>query len=72
MPSIVQVRGFCVDKSNLDVFDEVDVYGDMINSDIHHNCKCPTLLSIELYCMKARVCDNSSFMIPKCLSYTTV
>eukprot|EP00903_Cladosiphon_okamuranus_P019297 g17738.t1 len=32
-----KVRGFCVDKSNPDVFDNVNVYGDMINSDIHHN-----------------------------------
>ncbi|CAM9326086.1 unnamed protein product [Ectocarpus sp. 12 AP-2014] len=32
-----KVRGFCVDKSNLDVFDYVNVYGDMINSNIHHN-----------------------------------
>lgn len=34
-----QVRGFCVDKSNLDLFDDVNVYGDIINSDIHHNCE---------------------------------
>lgn len=32
-----KVRGFCVDKSNLEVFDSVNVYGDIINSDIHHN-----------------------------------
>ncbi|CAM9699219.1 unnamed protein product [Scytosiphon promiscuus] len=32
-----KVRGYCVDKSNPEVFDSVDVYGDIINSDIHHN-----------------------------------
>ncbi|CAM9851353.1 unnamed protein product [Pylaiella littoralis] len=32
-----KVRGFCVDKSNLDVFDYVDVYGDVINSNMHDN-----------------------------------
>ncbi|CAM9392267.1 unnamed protein product [Discosporangium mesarthrocarpum] len=31
-----KVRGFCVDKSNPEVFDEVNVYGDIIDSDIHH------------------------------------
>ena len=31
-----QVRGFCVDKSNPDVFDNVNVYGNMYDSDIHH------------------------------------
>lgn len=37
--SVGQVRGFCVDKSNLDVFDYVDVYGDVINSNMHDNCE---------------------------------
>lgn len=31
-----KVRGFCVDKSNPEVFDDTNVYGDIINSDIHH------------------------------------
>lgn len=31
-----KVRGFCKDKSNLDVFDTTNVYGDIKNSDIHH------------------------------------
>lgn len=31
-----KVRGFCVDKSNPEVFDETDVFGDIKNSDIHH------------------------------------
>ncbi|CAM9590634.1 unnamed protein product, partial [Hapterophycus canaliculatus] len=30
------VRGFCVDKSNEDVFETTNVYGDILNSDIHH------------------------------------
>lgn len=33
----VQVRGFCKDKSNPEVFDRVDVRGDIRFSDIHHN-----------------------------------
>ncbi|CAM9140533.1 unnamed protein product [Laminaria digitata] len=32
-----KVRGFCIDKSNEEVFAQVNVYGDMINSNIHHN-----------------------------------
>ncbi|CAN0151476.1 unnamed protein product [Ascophyllum nodosum] len=32
-----KVRGFCIDKSNLEVFDSVNVYGDIINSNIHNN-----------------------------------
>ncbi|CAM9178527.1 unnamed protein product [Discosporangium mesarthrocarpum] len=32
-----KVRGFCKDKSNLEVFDKVNVYGDIIDSDIHDN-----------------------------------
>ncbi|CAM9685419.1 unnamed protein product [Ectocarpus fasciculatus] len=31
-----KVRGFCSDLSNPDVFDDVNVYGDMKGSDIHH------------------------------------
>lgn len=31
-----QVRGFCTDKSNPEIFDEVNTYGDVIDSDIHH------------------------------------
>lgn len=31
-----KVRGFCVDKSNPEVFDETNVYGNIMNSDIHH------------------------------------
>ncbi|CAM9999901.1 unnamed protein product, partial [Ascophyllum nodosum] len=31
-----KVRGFCVDKSNPEVFDTTNVYGDIKNSDIHH------------------------------------
>jgi len=30
------VRGFCVDKRNPEVFDTTNVYGDIMNSDIHH------------------------------------
>ncbi len=30
------MRGFCVDKSNPEVFDTTNVYGDIIDSDIHH------------------------------------
>lgn len=33
---IPKVRGFCVDKSNLEVFDEVDVYGNIYDAIIHH------------------------------------
>eukprot|EP00904_Undaria_pinnatifida_P005816 jgi/Undpi1/2364/HiC_scaffold_13.g05747.m1 len=32
-----KVRGFCKDKSNPEVFDEVNVYGNIYDSDIHHN-----------------------------------
>lgn len=32
-----QVRGFCADKSNPEVFDDVNVYGNIYDSDIHHN-----------------------------------
>ena len=31
-----KVRGFCIDKSNLDLFDRVDVRGNIINCNIHH------------------------------------
>eukprot|EP00752_Nemacystus_decipiens_P013622 g12080.t1 len=31
-----KVRGFCTDSSNPEVFDLVNVYGDIIGSDIHH------------------------------------
>ena len=31
-----KVRGFCTDKSNPEVFDTTNVYGDIKNSDIHH------------------------------------
>ncbi|CAN0082430.1 unnamed protein product, partial [Laminaria digitata] len=31
-----KVRGFCQDKSNPEVFDTSNVYGDIIGSDIHH------------------------------------
>ncbi|CAM9798108.1 unnamed protein product [Discosporangium mesarthrocarpum] len=31
-----KVRGFCKDKSNLEVFDNVKVTGDIIDSNIHH------------------------------------
>ena len=31
-----KVRGFCKDKSNPEIFDEVNTYGDVIGSDIHH------------------------------------
>ncbi|CAN0159350.1 unnamed protein product [Scytosiphon promiscuus] len=31
-----KVRGFCEDKSNPVVFDDVNVYGNMYDSDIHH------------------------------------
>lgn len=43
-----QVRGYCVDKSNPEVFDFVDVYGDIINSDIHHNCESESPLILRL------------------------
>ena len=33
---MMQVRGFCEDKSNPEVFDDVNVYGNMYDSDIHH------------------------------------
>ncbi|CAM9666932.1 unnamed protein product, partial [Laminaria digitata] len=32
-----KVRGFCKDGSNPEVFDEVNVYGNIYDSDIHHN-----------------------------------
>ena len=31
-----KVRGFCVDKSNPEVFETSNVYGDIIGSNIHH------------------------------------
>ncbi|CAM9830342.1 unnamed protein product, partial [Hapterophycus canaliculatus] len=31
-----KVRGFCKDLSNPDVFETTNVYGDILNSDIHH------------------------------------
>ncbi|CAM9671794.1 unnamed protein product [Choristocarpus tenellus] len=31
-----KVRGFCKDKSNLEIFDQVQVRGDLKDSDIHH------------------------------------
>ncbi|CAN0190743.1 unnamed protein product [Ectocarpus sp. 6 AP-2014] len=31
-----KVRGFCTDKSNPEIFDEVNTYGDVIDSNIHH------------------------------------
>ena len=31
------VRGFCKDLSNPGLFDDVNVYGNMYDSDIHHN-----------------------------------
>ncbi|CAM9491191.1 unnamed protein product, partial [Laminaria digitata] len=32
-----KVRGFCSDLSNPELFDEVNVYGNIYDSDIHHN-----------------------------------
>ena len=32
-----QVRGYCTDESNPEVFDEVNVYGNIYDSDIQHN-----------------------------------
>ena len=32
-----QVRGFCADETNQDVFEDVNVYGNIYDSDIHHN-----------------------------------
>lgn len=32
----MQVRGFCKDKSNPDVFDDVNVYGNIYDSEMHH------------------------------------
>lgn len=32
-----KVRGFCKDKSNVKVFEYVNVYGNIYNSKIHHN-----------------------------------
>ena len=37
LPFIAQVRGFCKDLSNPDVFETTNVYGDIIGCDIHHN-----------------------------------
>ena len=37
MFSLTQVRGFCKNKSNPELFDEVNVYGNIYDSDIHHN-----------------------------------
>ena len=34
---IAQVRGFCKDLSNHDVFTTTNVYGDIKGCDIHHN-----------------------------------
>lgn len=31
-----KVRGFCADKRNPEIFDTTNVYGDIIDSDIHH------------------------------------
>lgn len=42
--SLEQVRGFCIDLSNEDLFERVNVRGDIRFSDIHHNhfgmCVC--------------------------------
>lgn len=32
----VQVRGFCKDKSNPEIFDQVNVYGNIYDSELHH------------------------------------
>ncbi|CAM9942410.1 unnamed protein product [Ascophyllum nodosum] len=32
-----KVRGFCTNKTNPEIFDEVNVYGNIYGSDIHHN-----------------------------------
>ncbi|CAM9179603.1 unnamed protein product [Pylaiella littoralis] len=32
-----KVRGFCKDKSNPEIFDDVNVYGNIYDSEIHHN-----------------------------------
>ncbi|CAM9273557.1 unnamed protein product, partial [Laminaria digitata] len=32
-----KVRGLCEDLSNVDIFDDVNVYGNIYDSDIHHN-----------------------------------
>lgn len=32
-----KVRGFCVDKSNPEIFDDVAVYGNIYDSELHHN-----------------------------------
>ena len=32
-----QVRGYCKDESNPGIFDDVNVYGNIYDSDIHHN-----------------------------------
>lgn len=34
---VTQVRGFCKDKSNEEVFENVNVYGNIYDSDIHNN-----------------------------------
>lgn len=34
--AFLQVRGFCTDKSNPEIFDDVNTYGDVIDSNIHH------------------------------------
>lgn len=31
-----QVRGFCKDKSNPEIFDQVNVYGNIYDSELHH------------------------------------
>lgn len=35
--AIFQVRAFRKDKSNPEIFDDVNVYGNIYDSDIHHN-----------------------------------
>lgn len=32
----LQVRGFCKDKSNPEIFDQVNVYGNIYDSELHH------------------------------------
>lgn len=31
-----QVRGFCQDKTNPEIFDDVNVYGNIYDSELHH------------------------------------
>lgn len=35
--SSFKVRGYCKDKSNPEIFDSVGVYGNIYDSEIHHN-----------------------------------